>query len=248
MLRRGRVSDQHDRQCDLADESEVKHPQVRQDHAQVVPGAAQQRVHRIAQSPLEPVAVQEAVGLHVPDHGLDGLPALEQLLQRARQPPGVADQQPRSAGRLNAAVTAVDQRDLRPHVGQDLDLLELAVDGDLGATGSATFSVTQHLVGFYVATNSADHVTIEAFSGATSLGSVNFPNPGAATADFIGIRDFAGLDRISVTTTSNVNGFFAMDDFRFESQPCGSIPVPGTMALVGLGLIGLGSAARRAKR
>jgi hypothetical protein len=65
----------------------------------------------------------------VPDHGLDGLPALEQLLQRSRQPPGVADQQSSAAGRLHAAVAAVDQRDLRSHVGQDFDLLELAVHG-----------------------------------------------------------------------------------------------------------------------
>lgn len=119
--------------------------------------------------------------------------------------------------------------------------------GYQGATWSATFSATQTIVGFEVETNGGDDVTIEAFSGATSLGSVNFPNPNGVSVDFIGIRDFAGFDRISVTTASNGNGFFAMDNFRFEERGNG-VPVPGTLALVGLGLMGLGLSARRAKR
>lgn len=119
--------------------------------------------------------------------------------------------------------------------------------GYQGATWSATFGTTQTIVGFHVESNAGDDVTIEAFSGATSLGSVNFPNPNGITVDFIGIRDFAGFDRISVTTARNGNGFFAMDDFRFE-QGGNVVPVPGTLALVGLGLMGLGLSARRAKR
>ncbi len=119
--------------------------------------------------------------------------------------------------------------------------------GYQGATWSATFGTAQTIVGFHVEGNAGDDVTIEAFSGATSLGSVNFPNPNGTAVDFIGIRDFAGFDRISVTTARNGNGFFAMDDFRFE-QGGNVVPVPGTLALVGLGLMGLGLSARRAKR
>ncbi|ODU08268.1 MAG: hypothetical protein ABS84_13635 [Rubrivivax sp. SCN 71-131] len=119
--------------------------------------------------------------------------------------------------------------------------------GHQGATWSATFETTQNIVGFEVETQADDPVTIEAFSGATSLGSVTFPNPNGLTVDFIGIRDFAGFDRISVTTAANYNGFFAMDNFRFEQQG-NSVPVPGTLVLAGLGMMGLGLSARRAKR
>jgi hypothetical protein len=44
---------------------------VAQDQAQVVAGAAQQRMNRIAGGALEVIARELAVELHVPDHRLD---------------------------------------------------------------------------------------------------------------------------------------------------------------------------------
>lgn len=117
--------------------------------------------------------------------------------------------------------------------------------GNTGPSWTATFGSIQNLAGFLVETNSGDDVTIEAFLGANSLGSVNFPNPNGVTVDFIGIGDLGGFDRITVTTAINSNGFFAMDDFRFEGGSNGQVPEPGTLALLGLGLLSGVLASRR---
>ncbi len=117
-----------------------------------------------------------------------------------------------------------------------------------GSTWTASFAAVQTLIGFYVESNAGDSVTIEAFSGATSLGSVNFPNPnGPAVVDFIGIQELAGFDRISVTTDVNINGFIAIDDFRFGNAG-GTVSTPGTLLLAGLGLLAMGAIGRRQAR
>lgn len=119
--------------------------------------------------------------------------------------------------------------------------------GNTGPSWTAVFGSIQNLAGFLVETNSGDDVTIEAFLGASSLGSVNFPNPNGPTVDFVGIGDLGGFDRITVTTATNANGFFAMDNFRFEGGSNGQVPEPGTLALLGLGLAGALISRRRAK-
>ncbi|SIT48439.1 hypothetical protein BN2475_1030006 [Paraburkholderia ribeironis] len=61
-----------------------KKPQLAQDHPQVVPGAAQHRMIRIAQRTLEPIAIEPAVGLHVPDGRLDRTTPPDHRAQPAR--------------------------------------------------------------------------------------------------------------------------------------------------------------------
>ena len=119
--------------------------------------------------------------------------------------------------------------------------------GNTGSSWTAVFGSVQNRVGFLVESNSNDDVTIEAFLGLASLGSVNFPNPNGAPADFIGIEELGGFDRITVTTATNDNGFFAMDNFRFEASNRSQVPEPGSLALLGLGLTGILFARRRSR-
>lgn len=125
--------------------------------------------------------------------------------------------------------------------------------GSMGSSWEATFSHLITMVGFLAETNRADSVTIEAFAGAASRGSLNFLNPNGFTPDFLGLTDVSGFDKIVVTTANNHNGFFAMDDFRFDgsvsavdnSLPPVAVAEPGTLALVALGLLGIGFARQR---
>ncbi|MBK7260954.1 MAG: hypothetical protein IPI03_03260 [Rubrivivax sp.] len=82
-----RWRNEQQRQHELPDEGALKRPQVRQDHPQVVTFAAQHRVHRVTQGALQPIPVQQPIGLHVADHRFDHLAPFEQLLQILRQPP-----------------------------------------------------------------------------------------------------------------------------------------------------------------
>ena len=86
--------------------------------------------------------------------------------------------------------------------------------GNQGASWEAKFDDVYHRVGFFFSTNNGDSVTIEAFLGAVSIGSLNFPSPDGV--EFLGLGDAGGFDRIRVITAINDSGFFAMDDFRME--------------------------------
>ncbi len=82
-------------------------------------------MQRVAQLALEPVAIEQPVGLHVPDHRLDHLAALEQPLQARRQSARVAQDQP-GLGLLrhHSAIAAIAQHRRRCRVGEDLDLFQ----------------------------------------------------------------------------------------------------------------------------
>lgn len=60
----------------------MKPPQARQDQRQAMRGTTEHRMHPVAQRALEPVSLQQPVCLYVPDHRLDRVAQLEQILQR----------------------------------------------------------------------------------------------------------------------------------------------------------------------
>lgn len=74
------------------------------------------------------------------------------------------------------------------------------------------------------------------------LGSVAYGNsPGMV---FVGWEDLGtGIGRMRLRDTATNGLIVHMDDFRFESVSV--VPVPGTLATVGLGLIGIGLTRRR---
>ena len=72
-------------EAEQSDENQgVKEPQLAQDHPQVVGGAAQHHMNRIAQQALEPILIELAVGLHVSDGRLDRAATPDHCSQAAR--------------------------------------------------------------------------------------------------------------------------------------------------------------------
>ena len=100
-----------------------------------------------------------------------------------------------------------------------------------GLSFSAVFSSLQQRVGFYLENWPDQTATIELFRGATSLGTLDYAT-GSLTAEFLGVEELSGFDRIVFTNSDTRNGFFAIDGFRFE----GSVPEPMTLVLLGAGL------------
>ncbi len=109
--------------------------------------------------------------------------------------------------------------------------------GNTGPSWTSTFSSTQKIVGFFARSNTEDDVTIEAFLGGSSIGSVNFLNQNGIIPDFLAVQSSLGFDKIIVTTAVNKNGFFAMDDFKFHNSAV--VPIPGAIWLFGAALVGM---------
>ncbi len=85
--------------------------------------------------------------------------------------------------------------------------------------------------------SSGDSVTVSAYLGAALLGSLVVTTN--AAVDFSG---FGSIDRLFFADASTAAGI-GWGDFSFREQRV--IPEPGMLALVGLGLAGLGASRRR---
>jgi hypothetical protein len=117
------------------------------------------------------------------------------------------------------------------------------IEGDATGILSLLFPGLQSRVGFGFALSAGGSAVIELFDVSNiSLGSITLlgvPDPSFA-GGFLGVESSTLFSRAEVSFLSP--GRFAFDNLRFEN-----VPEPGTLALLGIGLFGMGLARRRRK-
>ncbi len=113
------------------------------------------------------------------------------------------------------------------------DIVFRPIDSSYGVIG----------VGFYNASTD-DSLLLSFFDAADNL-IESLSVPGGSPA-FIGIVTTTAAARFSIHAFGG-NSLFALDNLEVAVAPISGIPAPGALALLGLGLIGLGAARRKMK-
>ena len=119
--------------------------------------------------------------------------------------------------------------------------------------GSVSFSFTDPVdaFGFYVNGLQTDIVpqqTIEYVDGSSVTQTIDFPSATGGGGAFVGFIDFGKL--IASVTFNATNDILGFDDLRFGQSANNpgdpvSVPEPGSIALLGIGLLGIGMTRRK---
>jgi hypothetical protein len=115
--------------------------------------------------------------------------------------------------------------------------------GVQGNSFTATFDTYYTKVGFYLETNPDDASTVTISYDGISSGSLTF-NTTDFNAIFVGLEETIGFNSVTMVVQNTFNGFFAIDDFRFEGTPNtgpgpNPVPEPSTILLLSIGVTGL---------
>jgi hypothetical protein len=112
-----------------------------------------------------------------------------------------------------------------------------------GSSFSAAFDSPFTKVGFYLEANPGDDALVTVSYSGVSSGSLTFITD-SSTAIFVGLEESLGFNNVTMTVAVNDNGFFAIDDFRFEgalntTPGPAPVPEPSTLLLLSIGVTGL---------
>jgi hypothetical protein len=115
-----------------------------------------------------------------------------------------------------------------------------------GTLLTLSFSSLQSEVGFYLENWETQSLTVSFFKDSTLLGS-SVAKTSSLTSEFKGFQDLSGFNKVTLSNSSEVNGYFAIDDLKFGSTNKNSVSEPADVALLAIGLLGL-FASRRKKQ